>query len=465
MANKTVKSIEVKEVSLYSMRGEKYDFTKATVGFAYYEGIHDPFVTGVVNVADSAGNFISKIPIQGGERVVIKVRDVEEEEFEYEMYVWKIYGRRFTKSVQNYNLALVSREALYNEGVRLTERLRGTPDSIVDKILKDYLKTEKDIIKEQAKYQVQFFPNGKKAHHIIQTVAQKAVPQTTKAASGDAGKTTSTGAKSGLSGDTSKSSGTAGFLFFENKDGFNFKSIDYYFSTGDDEFRGDPEVATYEVKPNQENPSRYVVEEYSFKGEVDILDQMRSGTYASHVIAYNWSTGFYEEFRYNLQENFDSMAHLGSQEKLGASQTDLSINPSRVLSVLVDHETWHDEETPGSPDERDNGGEGGANYPDYMKHWLAQGIARRYFMENQKMELTIPGNMNLKVGDKIKILIPSMSTEASRKEDRLDRENSGTYLISALSHNNVFLNSSTCTTRLELIRDIYGMKDYTSNVK
>ena len=86
-------------------------------------------------------------------------------------------------------------------------------------------------------------------------------------------------------------------------------------------------------------------------------------------------------------------------------------------------------------------------------------------MENQKLEVTIPGNMDLKVGDKIKILLPNMSSETVREKEKLDRENSGTYLISALSHNNVFLNSSTCTTQLELIRDIYGMKDYSSNVK
>ena len=58
-----------------------------------------------------------------------------------------------------------------------------------------------------------------------------------------------------------------------------------------------------------------------------------------------------------------------------------------------------------------------------------------------------------------------MAAETTREEEDLDRENSGVYLISALSHNNVFLNSSTCTTKLELIRDIYGMKDYSSNVK
>lgn len=464
MANKNAKSIELKECFLFDVSGKKYKFDKAVVGFAYYESIFQPFVSAILQVADSGGNFIAKIPIQGGEKVILKVEDVEGNQYDYELFVWKVYNRVFNKNMQNYNLALISKEALYNEGARLTERLRGTPDGIVEKILKEYLKTEKEIKSERAKYQVQFFPNGKKAHHIIHTVSQKAVPQSSKSTDSTADKT-SEGGKTGLSGDTRKSSGTAGFLFFENYDGFNFNSIDYYFSTGDDDFRGEKEVATYEVKPNLDNPSRFVVEEYNFSNEIDMLDQMRSGTYASQVVTYNWSTGFYEEFRYNLDENFSAMAHLGSQESLGATQKELSINPSRVLTVLVDHETWHSEETPGSPDERDNGGESGSNYPDYQKHWLAQSIARRYFMENQKLEVTIPGNMDLKVGDKIKILLPNMSSETVREKEKLDRENSGTYLISALSHNNVFLNSSTCTTQLELIRDIYGMKDYSSNVK
>ena len=151
MANKNAKSIELSQVFLYDVEGNQYNFTKASVGFAYYESIFSPFISGVLNVADSGGNFISKIPIQGGEKVVIKVLDVENNEYEYELYVWKIYNRSFTKNMQNYNLALISREALYNQGVRLTEILKGTPDMIVDKILTDYLKTDKEIFKERAK--------------------------------------------------------------------------------------------------------------------------------------------------------------------------------------------------------------------------------------------------------------------------------------------------------------------------
>ena len=464
MANNNTRSIEVKDITLFDVNGESYLITKAVTGFFYYESIFKPFVSGVINVADSGSNLIGTLPIQGGERVLIRLIDVEENEYTYELYVWKVYNRQFSKNLQTYNLALISREALFNEGVRLTELLKGTPDTITKKILTEYLKTEKEINVEPCKFQVTFFPNGKKAHSIIQTIAQKSVPATSSAPKGNADKTTKE-ATTGLSGDTKKASGTAGYLFFENRDGFNFKSIDHYYSTGDDKFKGESEVATYYATPNQETPSRYVIENYGFTNEIDILDQMRNGTYASHLVAYDYSTGFYEEYRYNLQENFDSMSHLGSQSHLGSMQKELAINPSRVMTVLIDHETWHDDTTPGSIEQRDNPDGSGSKYPDYQKHWLAHSIARRYFMENQKVEIEIRCSMEWSVGDKIKVMLANMAAETVREDERYDLENSGTYLISTISHNNVFLNNNTCTTKIELIRDIYGMKDYSSNVK
>lgn len=463
MANKNTKSIEIKEVIMFDVNEGKHDLTAAAGGFSYYESIFEPFVSGIMPIIDSGSNFISTLPIQGGERVTIRISDVEDNEYTFDMYVWKVYNRVFTDKLQTYNLALISKEALYNEGVRLNLKLEGTPDEIVKKILTDNLKTEKSIDVEPCKYKVTFFPNGKKAHSIIQSLSQKSVSNTATSLKTTSSKTSSQ-AVSEMSTDTKQASGTAGYLFFENRDGFNFKSIDYYYSTGGDNFKGKEEVATYTVQPNNDDPSRYTIEEYAFTNEIDIINQMRSGTYASHLVAYNYSTGFYEEYKYNLQENYNSMAHLGSQNKLGKTQEGLSVNASRVMTVLVDHETWHNEETPGSNEERDNDGSG-SQYPDYQKHWLAQSISRRYFMENQQLEIEIPGNMELSVGDKIKVMLPNMVAQKERKSEKYDRENSGTYLISALAHTNVFLNNNMCTTRLKLIRDIYGMKDYTSNVK
>lgn len=471
MANVNNKSIELIRATLSDVKGTEYNITPICVAFAYYEDIFSPFVTAVLHVVDSGMNLIGSLPIQGGEKVYVKIKDVKDNIFEYELHVWKIYNRQFNKNTQSYNLALISKEGLYNEGVRITEKLSGLPDKIVKDILTKYLNTKKKVDAETAKYNINFYPNGKKAHSIIQSIQYKSVPKNSTPGKGKSKDSKRTGSKSSIPTNTDVASGTAGYLFFENKDGFVFKSMDLLCSDGTDTFKGVAPVATYTYKPalNQADPNNYyIIEEYAFTDELDMVDQMRNGIYSTYMVFYNYSTGAYEEYTFNLADTFNAMSHLGSQTKLPQFQSDLSNYPTRVMSMILDHETWFDGDGPGSNEEKDRGKNstsGGSNFPDYQKYYISQGIARRYLMENQKMEIVIPGNMTLKVGDKIKVLIPNMSAESSRKTQQYDEENSGTYLISKLSHNNMFLNTFMCSTKIELIRDTYGIKDYSSKVK
>ena len=89
-------------------------------------------------------------------------------------------------------------------------------------------------------------------------------------------------------------------------------------------------------------------------------------------------------------------------------------------------------------------------------------------MDTHKVQIEIAGNSDLKVGNKIKIMLPNMVAESLREEQPYDEEASGTYLISALSHNFGFVTDSgepQFFTNLELIRDTMGIKEYVSNVK
>lgn len=468
MADKTsVKFCEIKEAFIYSVDDEKTTVTNAIAGFAYFEDINQPFVTAVAYVSDSGNNFIGTLPIQGGEKFEIKFLDALEEEYTYEFVIHSVSGRKFTDKQQQYLLGLISPEAVINEGIRISEPLEGLPDEIVQKILKEYLETEKQIFTEACKYQVKFFPQGKKAHVIIEQLAPKSVPQSSQSNGSESNKgdTSGTG-RTSLPSDTKAASGSAGYLFFENRDGFHYKSVDYYYSDGDDSFGGDQSVETYEVKitDNPNSPeNRNTISQYTFTGEIDLFDKMRRGVYSTYMVYYNYSTGSYEEYTYNLADSFESQAHLGSQEKLGKVQKQLAEKPTRIISAIIDHETWYNEEGSGSNEEKD-GGDGNNTFPDYQKQYMAQAFSRYHMMDNQKLEITIPGNLELKVGDKIKVMLPNMSSGEERKNKKYDEENSGTYLISKLGHNIDTLNSSV-ESQIELIRDTYGMKEYTSNVK
>lgn len=465
MANPSSKSIEIKEATLTSVAGKKYDIFRSITFFDYNEDIMRPFREAMINVIDSGENFISTLPIQGGEKVFIRVYDNKRrKEFSYEFYVWQISSRDFTNKVQTYNLSLISKEALFNEGVRISEKLSGFPDAIVKKILNEYLNTNKDVLTEPCKFKVSFFPNARKAQALIASLQPKAVPKTSILPATPKKDSSTSKSKTSLPSDTQTASGTAGYLFFENKNGFNFRSIDYYYSDGSAGFSGEKPVATYIYKPVEavEKGNEFVIEEYKFHGELNLVEQLRLGVYSTYMVYYNLSTGAYEEYTYKLKENFDAMSHLGSQTKLGIIQSQLSDRPSRIASMIIDHETWFNSDETGSPEKRDGGGK--APFPDYQKYYIAQGISRRYYMDNQKLYIQIPGNYDLTVGDKIKVLLPNVASQTARKNQKYDEENSGLYLVSKINHRTQFINS-TYETHVELIRDTSGMKEYSSNVK
>jgi len=481
MADKSNSTFILKEASIYSQKtGEKQSLMGgALITFAYFEDIQRHFVHGRAEIVDSGKNIYGNLPIQGGERVDIKIVDALEAEFNYSFYVYKISSRKFNDNMQAYTLSLISKEGIYNEGVRVSKLLEGPPDQIVSQLLTEYLgvdPNQKKILTQPCSALVKFFPDGKKCHTIISQLAPKSIPQLSPPKStgtlpekGGEAEVANDTAKTSIPKDTKKTKGSSGYFFFENYEGFNFKSIDYYFSDGSDEFEGVKPVDTYTVRPAgaTEGPgtgviSRNVIEEYSFTNEIDILGQLRDGVYSTYLVFYNYSTGQYEEYTHTMHDSFKSQAHLGSQEELGTFQQKLSERPSRIISTILDHETWYNEKKTGSNEESD-GGDGDNSFPDYQKFYMAQSLARYNNIAHQKLVIVVPGNPNLKVGDKLNIILPNMVSTEERKSEPVDTENSGLYLISKIGHNFNVLNTSTKTI-IELIRDTSGMKEFGSKV-
>jgi len=321
------------------------------------------------------------------------------------------------------------------------------------------------LFSEESQFKMSIFPNGRKCHALIQSLMYKTVSKTTKF--NKSNNTDDTKSESELGGDNKKkASGTAGYLFFENKDGFVFQSMDKLCSDGSDSFGGTMPVETYFSRPSVGMPPDqvfYNIENYAFDGDIDMSEKLNDGIFSTHMCYFDMSAQKYEEYTYDMSKTFDNMSHLGSQTKLAKYQKELAKRPSRVMSILLDSELYYNGEGIANPEE-----DGEAQFPDYAKYYTAQSIGRRYLMDTHKLQIEIAGNSDLKVGDKIKVMLPNMVAEKLRVEQPYDEESSGTYLISALSHNYAMIvdnGSPEFSTRLELIRDTMGIKEYDSNVK
>jgi hypothetical protein len=468
-------NIEILEAFIYDVKGsKKLSIVNLIDRFEYFENISAPALAGKLSLVDTGANLIASLPIQGFERVEIKVREFGEKEYSYDMRVFKIDSRFTGDRFQYYTLGLISLEALINEGIRVPKTLTGKPDAIVKELLEKYLKVDtskKQIITDPSAYNIIFNPGKRTPFSIIDSMRLKSVPKgsniDTKTSKGGDSSGETTDAVSVIpsvdDSSYSKSTGTSGYFFFENRKGFVFKSIDSLCSPN--KFNGEPPVAVY----TQENidvggpPNRKLLS-IDFVEEIDILTKLRLGTFSSLICFYNFSTGRYEEYVYSLADSYDKMGHSGSQKGLPYGQKELSKYPTRIMSVLMDHETWFNGTEIASPEPIDGASGSGTNFPDFHKHYVSQSIARVNSIVNQKAVVEVTPNLSLTVGDKIEIRIPNQIPSANRTQEPYDPEHSGIYLISEVNHI-VIPKQRKGTTYLTLIRDSYGRPDLSSKVQ
>ena len=204
------------------------DIKSGTISIDYYEDIFSPTITAkiiVANTGDSIqgsnnqgnpdGQFqtiYNGLPLRGGERVLMKIAgnsptnpglDFSKNIDDY-LYVSSISNVISQSQREVFVLNLVSREAITNETVRVGKKYpsSSTISASVEDIIKNILKTKKplDIDKTQNKYG--FIGNLRKPFSVLVWLASKSVP------------------------DLSSKDATAGFVFYQTKSGFNFKSID-----------------------------------------------------------------------------------------------------------------------------------------------------------------------------------------------------------------------------------------------
>ncbi len=452
------------------------------LGFIHRESLVSPFMSGVLAISDSA-DFLNGLdmdgnqsPIEGGEVVKITVKtpvSQSEDGETYEYKIWKIGNRISINKKQAYALALVSEEALLNETTRVLGRIPSggqndeeVPEKSISDIVYDLVKTKiglessKPLFREPTKFKQVIIGARRRPFDIISSLSDKAV--STK---GKTGNTTNSSSDASETKETIK--GTAGFFFWETKRGYNFFSVDALCDEPDGIFAAPDlksEIHTgYQEKiANAEGvDTRSVISKITFTSEIDTMSALRKGKYSSTMIFFNISTGQYEEYQYKITDSYDNMAHLGNQTKvseLKVGEQQLVETPSRLMTMVLDHETWFNEPGVASPYENASNP---SVFADWHKHFAAQSVARKELLNNQQCTVEIPGNNEICAGDKVEIRVQRKAPDKVREEEPWDLESSGVYLVKDVEHRFNFADgtSGKVVTTLQLFRDSFGVKD------
>ncbi len=460
-------TFKLKSIELYKARDAETVFANImslVTHFQYHEDIMWPAVGATLVVVDNAENFISSMPIQGFERVVIKLEDIQEEEYEYNFRVWTVTNRAAQDRRQMYTLGLISEEGLFNEGLRVNSTQKGEISEVVRNVMKTYLNTEfEEGFIEESRSHVKIIPTKRNPFALIRSLQTKAVPaktyKTLNPNSVPLGPMASERDKqiiSDLNKEAEKAKGTAGYLFFQTYRVYVFKSFDGLVSAT-------PKKEVFKYLPGKvDYDSEYKIQEIVFEQEINMMQKLREGAYSSICCFFNINTGKYTERVYSLEDTWGEMVHLGSQTDLPVGQKTLSQYPTRVMSTVVNHETWNMGE--GIADSTDENRDSTFEYTDNQMDYLSQSIARAGIMFNQQLTISLTGHLDLSAGDLIEIRIPNQVPDKARDDEKFDKEHSGTYLIKKLNHQFDILDQSVYTV-LDLIRDSYGIKERESNVQ
>jgi len=184
-----------------------------------------------------------------------------------------------------------------------------------------------------------------------------------------------------------------------------------------------------------------------FTSEINLMQGLRTGAYALRCQYYNFSTGDYDESTYSAAKSWSKLSHLGSQDGLTPGQQSLAKRPTRIVSAILDDESYY------------SGQDAAANdlaFKDRTPETLPQAISRNYLLNTQGLRVVVPGNLQLVVGNVVRVNLQNMSTQSDREIESVDQEHSGFYLVTALSRSYSTIDKRV-TTMLSLKRDSYGI--------
>ncbi|AIX17233.1 hypothetical protein Syn7803C76_10 [Synechococcus phage ACG-2014b] len=261
-----------------------------------------------------------------------------------------------------------------------------------------------------------------------------------------------------------------GYVFFENRIGYHFKSVDQMIDdvnnqsadteTNPNGTESSAKVRLYKYEYTPKNTSenkileQFKIESITFPEEKNFLMGLRHGTWSGFSIGLDpvtvssskmgVSTDLAADaYRYSIKESWGKMSHLkGGKNKNPIEKMDKGIQdmidyPKRVRYTILPNQIF-DPKYSTNPQK---------NYEQLVELQAYQWM-RIESIKNVKLQIVVPGNLDLYAGYGIEVIIPS--TARSGKTTKIDKRYSGRYLIAGVSHKIV---NNNMATELLLLKD------------
>ena len=401
---------------------EEYDITLGAPEIDYYESIESPTISMSLRFLD-VDQVIGRKGITGGELIEVTVKDGDEDEFkitkDHKMMLNSVVDMNTQTSFQEATLEFVSQETIINETSRLNKKFTGNISQIVEDIL---IKDKKGILTKKKV----FGPKTETTNYDL-TIEED---RTTNSYSFVGNLKRPFDTIQWLCPKSQASNQSFGFLFFENLDGYHFRSIESLL----DQKSLPPYFYTDSPFDSQ---NKAIILQNKVESTNDIGLNCRLGMYANKTI-------------YIDIENQEASVDDFSIEELKLRK------PPRLMEGLEKHPT----RLMLRVDDVGVAQVGAAKSETVPKSELAKYQNKSYIRNNllfsQCLRISIPLNTTLRVGLILEIKLPVKKgdgkTETGTYGTDKTNDPSGRYLIAELRH---LIGREKAETQLKLIRDVF----------
>lgn len=400
--------VNIKRIELINSAGFVVDITNQVVNIKIYEDLFSPFMAGSVVLLDAI-DISSLLPLIGEERINIDVETPgSNTPIKQQFYLYKMSDKdRYNESSMVYVIHFMSLEAVVDANRKISKVFKGRNSDIVKKLLgADGFNTKKNVIIEQTRNSQAYISNYWSPAQNLSYVME----------------------------DAESMSGSPSYVFFENREGFVFSSLQSLYKV--------PPIGTFiedsyvrSMTPDGKS-IRNLDEEYArvkiiYTPELfNYLDRIQSGFYSSSLTTYDIVTKKY------------SVRIFDAAKKTSQTLNDVAMvskaSNYRADSMRMDLPKYH------------------GNFNGYADVTNEASVQERISLlkqaESFKTQITIPGHTRYTVGRTLNLEAYRNAPvrESDNVADLIDPIVSGLYLISAICHD-ITRQEHICN--LELIKD------------
>jgi hypothetical protein len=397
---------------LYLSNLQPFELKPSMIELCIKEDLFSFASSGYILITDSSG-FIEKYNISGFnyiELIFSKTGNSDPNSIKHSR-VYRVFsiGKRFQTSRTNeqYAIEFCSEELLLSEQIKIAKgyKERYISNMILD-IMYEYLETnEKKInIVEETKGKYSFVVPNLRMFEAISWLSTYAQPANSDHIGAD-------------------------MIFFENREGYNFRSLQSMMS---DRVYNSYHYSPQNLSQTSLNYDSNAMLSYKFTKMFDTLEAIKSGAFANKIIAIDPLIRHVDVKTFDYEKYFEQSKHLNSDKvttgyvnRFGKKVNEMYDSVVKVATTNADQRTFD-------------------SIKNYSPRSVAPSIGLEVYIPNRtaqlslinytKIEFVVPGDPGLAVGNVINLGIPSYSTPQTTTKANLDEYHSGRYLVSAISH-------------------------------